>query len=78
MAGDLRGLRVKAKKRKRMMHQARSSSRSETEPGCWRSHVDLLNNFSRVSGVVAHAFNPSTWEAEASGFLSLRTAWSTE
>jgi hypothetical protein len=28
--------------------------------------------------VVAHAFNPSTWEAEASGFLSSRPAWSTE
>jgi major histocompatibility complex class I len=29
-------------------------------------------------GVVAHAFSPSTWEAEAGGFLSLRPAWSTE
>jgi hypothetical protein len=29
-------------------------------------------------GVVAHTFNPSTWEAEAGGFLSLRPAWSTE
>jgi hypothetical protein len=29
-------------------------------------------------GVVAHAFNPSTWEAEADGFLSLRLAWSTK
>jgi hypothetical protein len=28
--------------------------------------------------VVAHPFNPSTWEAEAGGFLSLRRAWSTE
>jgi len=28
--------------------------------------------------VVAHAFNPSTWEAEADGFLSSRPAWSTE
>jgi hypothetical protein len=28
--------------------------------------------------VVAHAFNPSTWEAEAGGFLSLRSVWSTE
>jgi hypothetical protein len=28
--------------------------------------------------VVTHAFNPSTWEAEAGGFLSLRPAWSTE
>jgi hypothetical protein len=29
-------------------------------------------------GMVAHAFNPSTWEAEAGGFLSSRPAWSTE
>jgi hypothetical protein len=29
-------------------------------------------------GVVAHAFNPSTWEAEAGGFLSSRSAWSTK
>jgi hypothetical protein len=29
-------------------------------------------------GVVAHAFNPSTWEAEAGGFLSSRPPWSTE
>jgi hypothetical protein len=28
--------------------------------------------------VVAHAFNPSTWEAEACKFLSLRPAWSTK
>jgi hypothetical protein len=29
-------------------------------------------------GVVAHAFNPSTWEAEAGGFLSSSPAWSTK
>jgi hypothetical protein len=28
--------------------------------------------------VVVHAFSPSTWEAEAGGFLSSRPAWSTE
>jgi hypothetical protein len=28
--------------------------------------------------LVAHAFNPSTWEAEAGEFLSSRPAWSTE
>jgi hypothetical protein len=28
--------------------------------------------------VVAHAFNPSSWEAEAGGFLSSRPAWSTK
>jgi hypothetical protein len=27
-------------------------------------------------GVVVHAFNPSTLEAEAGGFLSSRPAWS--
>jgi hypothetical protein len=36
----------------------------------------LKVNLSRA--VVAHAFNPSTWEAEAGGFLSSRPAWSTE
>jgi hypothetical protein len=28
--------------------------------------------------MVAHAFNPSTWEAEAGGFLGSRPAWSTK
>jgi hypothetical protein len=28
--------------------------------------------------MVAHAFDPSTLEAEAGGFLSLRSAWSTK
>jgi hypothetical protein len=30
------------------------------------------------SAVVAHTFNPSSWEAEAGGFLSLRPFWSKE
>jgi hypothetical protein len=29
-------------------------------------------------GVVEHAFNPSTREAEAGGFLSSKPAWSTK
>jgi hypothetical protein len=36
-----------------------------------------LKNFSSQA-VVAPAFNPSTWKAEAGGFLSSRPAWSTE
>jgi hypothetical protein len=35
-------------------------------------------NNNNQPGVVAHAFNPSTREAEAGGFLSSRPAWSTE
>jgi hypothetical protein len=31
-----------------------------------------------LPGVVVHAFNPSTWEGEAGGFLSSRPAWSTK
>jgi hypothetical protein len=31
-----------------------------------------------MPGVVAHAFDPSTREAEAGGFLSSRPAWSTK
>jgi hypothetical protein len=33
---------------------------------------------SLTMGVVAHAFNPSTREAEAGKFLSLKPAWSTK
>jgi hypothetical protein len=29
-------------------------------------------------GMVAHTFNPSTWEAEAGGFPSSRPPWSTK
>jgi hypothetical protein len=36
----------------------------------------IIKKCSRV--VVAYAFSPSTWEAEAGGFLSSRPAWSTE
>jgi hypothetical protein len=45
-------------------------------------HWDIYNSYTYIQankpGVVAHAFNPSTREAEAGGFLSLRPAWSTE
>jgi hypothetical protein len=44
---------------------------------CWNINVfSHYRNYRRA--VVVHAFNPSTWEAEAGGFLSSRPAWSTE
>jgi hypothetical protein len=45
----------------------------------WKKKFCFFFNFSSISRVVVvHAFNPSTWEAEAGGFLSSRPAWSTE
>jgi hypothetical protein len=59
----------------------------------WLSTFLMLSPFNRVPhvvvipgtikeslqpGMVAYAFNPSTWEAEAGEFLSSRPAWSTE
>jgi hypothetical protein len=48
-------------------------------------HTDLvlcIETFHKLRlhswAVVAHASNPSTWEAEAGGFLSSRSVWSTE
>ena len=38
--------------------------------------TDIYKAFCQV--VVEHAFNPSTWKAEAGRFLSYRSAWSTE
>ena len=40
--------------------------------------VDRLPRVNCEPGMVANAFNPSIWEAEAGRFLSSRTAWSTE
>jgi major histocompatibility complex class I len=40
--------------------------------------TDEIKNINLKPRVVVHAFNPSTQEAEAGGFLSLRPAWSTK
>jgi hypothetical protein len=37
-----------------------------------------VQNMSWGQAVVVHTFNPSNWEEEAGGFLSLRPAWATE
>jgi hypothetical protein len=38
----------------------------------------LIKLKKQLGAVVAHTFNPSTWEAEAGRSLSSRPAWSTE
>jgi hypothetical protein len=40
--------------------------------------VVIYINAKFCQAVVVHAFNPSTWEAEAGRFLSSRPAWSTK
>jgi hypothetical protein len=46
---------------------------------CYQSTENNLKcKINHQMGVVAHAFNPSTREAEAGGFLSSRPAWSTK
>jgi hypothetical protein len=43
-----------------------------------RSELSGVLNIPPSWMVVAHTFNPSTWEAETGGFLSSRPVWSTE
>jgi hypothetical protein len=51
---------------------AMSHSYSNTTP-----EKVLLKHKQISQAMVAHAFNTSTWEAEAGRFLSLKPAWST-
>jgi hypothetical protein len=54
-------------------------SRSILLPGMLKEEKKMIPYiFRNLLGVVVHAFNPSTWEAEAGGFLSSRPAWSTK
>jgi hypothetical protein len=48
---------------------------SALEGACW---VPGRTTFYDQQEVVAHTFNPSTWEAEAGRFLSSRPAWFTQ
>jgi hypothetical protein len=61
----------KQTKSKKMMMRRRRTTTTMTMIECGLEHP-------RLPGLVVHAFNPSTREAEAGGFLSSRPAWSTE
>ena len=67
------GLRI------RKEHQLHLSVRCTSSACVWPwVSPKPLKDFNESQAVVAHACNPSTWEAEAGRFLSWRPAWSTE
>jgi hypothetical protein len=53
-------------------------SNSKSDRGLIAKIYKECKNVFTWQGMVVHAFNPSTWEAEAGRFLSSKTAWSTE
>jgi hypothetical protein len=57
-----------------LQHLGERDRKTKSSVGYLRSALKQIDKL----GVVAHAFNPSTREAEAGGFLSLRSAWSTK
>jgi hypothetical protein len=59
-------------------HSTRSKSCTNSKKQSKNEQTKQKTKKKLEPGVVAHAFNPSTWEAEAGGFLSSRPAWSTK
>jgi hypothetical protein len=57
--------------------KGRNHNSRRWEGRCWKIPKIPVKSH-KEPGVVAHAFNPSTREAEAGGFLSSRSAWSTK
>jgi hypothetical protein len=66
----------------RIWKETRCPSTEEWAQKMW--YIDTMEYYSAIKNdefsqaVVAHAFNPSTWETEAGRFLNSRPAWSTE
>jgi hypothetical protein len=65
------------------IHQSQSLGQQTIRKGKYKTVIFLSNMLickliHSSKGMVAHVFNPSTREAEASGFLNSRPAWSTK
>jgi hypothetical protein len=76
--GDM-GRRTLAGKREGVHHRrGREREEIKQHKRCMTKTRGIMSFILTYWAVVAHAFNSSTWEAEAGGFLSSRPAWSTE
>jgi hypothetical protein len=62
----------------RWLITACNSTPGDLVPSETHINTNTQNKRDLKTGVVAHAFNPSTREAEAVGFLSSRPDWSTK
>jgi hypothetical protein len=74
---DIEVPRLKAPNRRLTKHTVEAlttKTKKETGWGGGRKQKEKQVSWA----VVAHAFSPSIWEAEAGGFLNSRPAWSTE
>jgi hypothetical protein len=61
-----------------LVTQRLCTSEVETSLVYIKSNLVYIKNSKLRRAMMAHAFDPSTWEAEAGGFRSLRPAWSTK
>ena len=55
-----------------------NEERAKSRCRCMGNLIERTKEKLTSQAVVVHAFNPSTWEAEAGGSLILRPAWFTE
>jgi hypothetical protein len=65
---------IKKKGRKKKKKEKEKKKKEKEE----KLNLRKFKKKEKSQAVVVHAFNPSTWEAEADGFLSSRPTWSTK
>jgi hypothetical protein len=68
----------KTRKKKRREEKRREKKKRKEKKRKEKKRKEKKRKEKKSQVVVAHAFNPSTWEAEAGGFLSSRTTRDTQ